>query len=332
MVVRGLRTGLALGAAILCCNLYEGRTLELFPELASAPVECRDEGDCPHERAFCAGGACRECLVDRDCGPAKPACDGNVCVECRSADNCAPNEGCNDVLSSCALRCSDESDCAGQPLRRCSSELDVCVQCVQDDDCTEPRNPACDRGGRCVECLVDAHCTPDRPSCDVSARRCVECVDASQCDGQVCDARDGRCVECLVDVDCGAGGTCDVPRHRCQRPCTGDPDCDPKKPTCDLASGLCIECIDDAACKEPGRGACNAEHQCVECVTDEHCSEPGKPACIAMNQRCGECNRDEHCAASMMCDLPAARCAPAPPGMAMTPVAPGPAPAPAPAP
>jgi hypothetical protein len=314
-----LRAGFCLGVAACCCNLYEGRTLELFPGVDGTSVECRSAADCPRDRAFCAGGGCRQCLIDTDCGRGKPACVGNACVECRSAGDCASNQSCNSVLSSCALTCGAPSDCAGQPASRCSSELDLCVQCLSDVDCTEPPKPACESGGRCVECRDDGHCPPERPSCNSATRECVECVDSSDCAGRVCDTREARCVDCLEDADCD-GGTCE--RGRCRVPCAGAADCDPMRPVCDSASGLCVECSAGEDCGDPRRRACNLDRQCVECTSDADCNAPGKPACIIARQRCGECTRDEHCLETMHCDLPAARCAPLP--------GPGPGPSPGP--
>jgi Cys-rich repeat protein len=308
--LRLARGGFLLGACAWCCSLYEGRTLEFFADPSDPSVECRSASECTRERKFCVGGACRECLVDGDCGRDRPICVSNVCVECSTSSHCASGQGCNEVLSTCAFACSEASDCAGQALIHCSSELDLCVQCLDDGDCSEPRNPACDRGGRCVECMDASHCPPDRPSCDVPSRRCVECADSSACDGRVCDPRNHRCVECLSDADCGAG-TCDVERRRCIQPCAGGADCDPKRPICD-ATRSCIECETREHCPDSRRPACTPEHQCVECLTQADCTEPGKPACLMTSQRCGECTGPEHCSESQRCDLVAARCVPLP--------------------
>lgn len=318
-----VRAAIALGACAVACNLYEGRTLELFSDVDDAGAECRSSRDCPRERAFCARGECMQCLVDNDCDRRSPACVGNVCVQCRAAGDCASNQSCNTLLSECALTCSEPSGCAGQAEAICSSELDVCVQCLDDADCREPRNPACDRGGRCVECVADAHCPPDKPSCQLATRRCVECVDTSQCAGRVCDAVDSRCVDCLSDADCGEG-SCELDRRRCRTPCAGPDDCDSRKPLCDMSTGLCIECLADDACVEPMRPACSVDRACVECTSDAHCSTPGRPACIAATQRCGECTSDEHCVDTRHCDLPSARCAPTPEVAPVTRPAPAP--------
>jgi Cys-rich repeat protein len=305
------RGGFALGLCVWCCSLYEGRTLEFFSDPGALDAECRSASECPRERAFCAAGACRECLVDDDCGRGKPACVGNVCVECRSASDCPSGQGCNPVLLTCSFSCGDPSDCAGQALSRCSSELDLCVQCLGDEDCSEPRDPACDTGGRCVECTAAEHCGPDRPSCDTPNRRCVECLDSTDCDGRSCDPRDQRCVECVSDADCGAG-SCDE-RRRCRQACAGPEGCDdPRRPLCDVATGSCVECNTREQCPEPQRPACTPEHECVECLTDDDCSAD-EPACLA-TRRCGQCSRDSHCQAEQRCDLRSARCVPRPPG------------------
>jgi hypothetical protein len=325
------RAAVALVACVASCNLYEGRTLELFADVEEESAECRDARDCLRDRPLCARGACLQCLVDADCDGATPACVGNACVQCRAADDCAGNQSCNTLLSECALTCVEPSDCAGQRATLCSNELDVCVQCLGDGDCSEPGRPACERGGRCVECMADVHCPTEKPSCQLATHRCVECVDTTQCDaGRVCDTRDSRCVDCLSDVDCGQG-TCDVERRRCRLPCAGMEDCDARKPICDAPTGLCIECLNDVACVDPMRPACSFDRVCVECTTDEHCSMPGRPACVAATQRCSECTRDEHCLETRHCDLESARCAPMP-GEPLMPPAPAPAPGPAPAP
>ncbi|HTV20205.1 MAG TPA: hypothetical protein VMG12_16085 [Polyangiaceae bacterium] len=307
------RGGLLLGGGVWCCSLYEGRTLEFFPDAQTPSVECRVESDCRGDRKHCAGGACRECLVDGDCGKGKPACVGNVCVECRAGVDCPDGQSCNPVLLTCAFTCSDTSQCAGQPTSRCSSELDLCVQCLDDEHC-DPAHPACDMGGHCVECTESQHCTtPDRPSCDSASRTCVECTDSSECDGRVCDPKAHRCVECLADADCGAG-TCDVgPKPRCREPCTRNEDCDPKRPVCDATTGQCMECGTREQCKGAKRKACTVEHECVECLTDDDCTEPGKRACLDTKQLCGECKGDEYCGEGERCELAAARCVPVPP-------------------
>jgi hypothetical protein len=158
--------GLELCGALLLlwgarCNLYEGRSLDLFPPAGDLLVECRVSSDCARDRPYCAGGSCVRCLLDANCDRRHPACVGNACVECRSAENCAAGQACNSVLNSCAPECSEQNACSAPETARCSLELGVCVQCASDADCREPRKSLCGRGGRCVDCREEASCPAD---------------------------------------------------------------------------------------------------------------------------------------------------------------------------
>jgi hypothetical protein len=143
------------------CNLYEGRSLDLFPPAGDVLVECRVSSDCERDRPYCAGGSCVRCLLDANCDRRHPACVGNACVECRSADNCEAGQACNSVLNTCAPECSEPNACAGPDTAHCSLELGVCVQCASDEDCREPKDSVCGRGGRCVGCRADGGCAAD---------------------------------------------------------------------------------------------------------------------------------------------------------------------------
>jgi hypothetical protein len=162
----GATLALELSGALLLlggarCNLYEGRSLDLFPPAGDVLVECRVSSDCVKDRPYCAGGSCVRCLLDANCDRRHPACVGNACVECRSADNCAAGQACNSVLNTCAPECSEQNACAGPETAHCSLELGVCVQCASDGDCREPKNSVCGRGGRCVDCREDGSCAVD---------------------------------------------------------------------------------------------------------------------------------------------------------------------------
>jgi hypothetical protein len=156
---RGLSAVLLLAGAR--CNLYEGRSLDLFPPAREVLVECREARDCERDRPYCAGGSCVRCLIDADCDRRHPACVGNACVECRSLDDCPVGQACNSVLNSCAPACSEQSSCADPQLARCSLELGVCVQCEADADCRDAKNALCGRGGRCAPCRDDGSCPAD---------------------------------------------------------------------------------------------------------------------------------------------------------------------------
>jgi hypothetical protein len=151
-----------LALLALCrCDLYEGRSLDLFAPEPAGLVECRDESACSRERPYCTGGNCVQCLVDANCDRGHPACVDNACVECRSADNCGPRRACNTALGVCAPSCNGTSDCTGPATPLCSNVLAVCLQCIQDEDCRDRAKPVCGRGGQCVACAADASCPID---------------------------------------------------------------------------------------------------------------------------------------------------------------------------
>lgn len=199
-----LLVALGVGQSVTRCNLYEGRSLDLFPASADLSVECRDYQDCPRERAHCARGSCVQCLLDADCDRRHPACVGNTCVECRSARDCDAGQSCNSVLELCAPACVLEGDCAGPEAPRCSRELALCVQCVADVDCKQPKDPVCGPGGRCVGCRSDSDCAADanKPVCLAETRRCAECRSDAECaTTQTCDVPAARCTPALEKPD-----------------------------------------------------------------------------------------------------------------------------------
>jgi Cys-rich repeat protein len=183
------------------CNLYEGRSLDLFQPAIDLASECRDSKDCPRDRQFCARNSCVQCLLDADCDRRHPACVGNVCVECRASADCSAGQNCNSVLELCAPSCTLGSDCTGPDMPRCSSELDLCVQCTEDLDCAGRKEPVCGRGGRCVGCRSDTDCNPDagKPSCNLTSQRCEECSGDASCSpaprppAEACDAAAPSC-------------------------------------------------------------------------------------------------------------------------------------------
>jgi hypothetical protein len=186
---------LGAGLVLSRCNLYEGRSLDLFQPAVDLASECRESKDCPPGRKFCARNSCVQCLLDADCDRRHPACVGNVCVECRARKDCDSGQNCNSVLELCAPACTAGSECSGPELPRCSSELDLCVQCLEDADCAGRKEPVCGRGGRCVGCRSNADCSPDagKPSCDLASQRC-ECTSGASCEpAQRCDAGPPLC-------------------------------------------------------------------------------------------------------------------------------------------
>ena len=106
-------------------------------------------------------------------------------------------------------------------------ELDVCVQCLRDEDC------------------LSGHCEP-------TSFQCVSCYDDSHCAGGVCLAEQFFCVECTQDSHCGSG-LCDVPSRQCVG-CGSDSDCDDAN-SCtsdECFEGRCqYDVLEEQACDVP---------------------------------------------------------------------------------
>lgn len=72
-----------------------------------------------------------------------------------------------------------EPDCP--PGLHCSLEVELCVQCMTDDECSARLNAPYCEGFGCVQCRTTDDCADDR-----------ECMA-------------GACVQCIQDADCNTG-------------------------------------------------------------------------------------------------------------------------------
>jgi Cys-rich repeat protein len=300
---RAVMLGALLGS--LACELYEGRSLDLFER--SFPPECQQASGCGGA-SLCVAGRCVECETDRQCSGGKPVCSGGTCVECATDAGCPAGERCNAASRTCALGCAEASQCAGQKESRCRLDVGYCVECFDVAHCASRGKLACDLGpGLCVACIGDSDCQAPDPRCDLGERRCVECLADGDCGDGRCDLARRRCVECLEDAHCPGGATCGD-GSRCQLPCVGDDGCDAAHPRCQATTGACVGCLTDADCTESKAPACNESGECVECVGDVQCLESTRPACVVSRGRCAECTRAEHCSPDQTCDLQSTRC------------------------
>jgi uncharacterized repeat protein (TIGR01451 family) len=60
----------------------------------------------------------------------------------------------------------------------------VVEECETDSDCTDPSEPRCDTAedpNVCVECLDDNDCSVPTPKCELSSNACVECLEDTDC-------------------------------------------------------------------------------------------------------------------------------------------------------
>jgi len=119
---------------------------------------CRDDVDCPAGE-ICEDNACREgCREDGDCPDG--VCDQQTftCVECAIKDDCNLGELCVD--GQCVSGCEGDRDCPAGTI--CATHLGdhgACVECIDDNHCTDPDLPRCDNYVCIPECVEDADCT-----------------------------------------------------------------------------------------------------------------------------------------------------------------------------
>jgi len=106
--------------------------------------------------------------------------------------------------------CDATSQCVPAHHPYCHPELNVCVECVGDVNCS---GKVCDRArGRCSECVLDGDCAGESPYCDRERGVCVQCLSDGNCAGHGsaprCDTVSGRCAQCVGSADCAAGQEC----------------------------------------------------------------------------------------------------------------------------
>lgn len=100
---------------------------------------------------------------------------------------------CDPDHDDCPPRCDSSQECNAL-FPHCDSSVDVCVECIDDDDCERRFGsvfPECS-SGRCVQCQRDDDC--DSHDCDHGW--CQHCDDTRDCDdGSFC--YEGHCLPAL---------------------------------------------------------------------------------------------------------------------------------------
>ena len=176
--------------------------------------DCGAACNCSGATPYCnPANQCVECLSDANCPQAKPSCVGNVCKEAGSNCSAATPIPC-DIGNGCC-QCTNDTHCSGgtpycQANGTCGSEQ-ACA-------CVAPY-PAClNSGGQvvCVECIQDADCTSGC-TCNLTDHTCMG-ADGAACGGSG-TIPSAECTGCTSDGDCPAaeGFTlkCDVPSGCC---------------------------------------------------------------------------------------------------------------------
>jgi len=155
----------------------------------------------------------------------------------------------------------DAGDCIFCPVDApvCVGGTD-CVQCTGGDPnyCTD-LDQVCDVENQvCVDCLDDAQCTtPTASRCDTGTNGCAQCQTDVQCDGvdelpatnNTCDS--GTCRECTPETEtekCAADETCNPDTYQCTGEQAG-------------SLTVCDACVADSECGVGGEPS--AEFRCV---------------------------------------------------------------------
>lgn len=201
--------------------------------------------------------------------------------------------------------------------------------CRDDRQCPEPTH--CDPDmQRCIGCLSNADCSNESSLCRTSDGVCVECLTNSECANDFGASRcgaDGKCTPCSNDDDCSLLGnglnTCLLltgGNNRCVE-CINNEHC-PNGEVCRTDNGgaayECVECSSDADCTDPAASRCEA-NQCVACQADADCDgiggTSGAPGGMALSVcdagACVECtgSRFDACANGQnVCDSSTRRC------------------------
>jgi hypothetical protein len=156
------------------------------------------------------------CLKDTDCN-ADSYCDtatvsaGTCAAGCRvvnGVDNCATGEYCTmsggSVGTCMGEPCNSNTDCkAPTPVCDTLAQPQVCVQCINDSDCT--MGLVCDGKNHCAQCT-----STDKKNCTASGVGSA-CLGTETCG-------------CTTDSDCGgatSGRICDAASSACVAGCRG---------------------------------------------------------------------------------------------------------------
>ena len=194
-----------------------------------------------------------------------PVCDvENNKYICEMAKNGTPgcssvaDEACQEGMCVCGMS-SDSCEGSGD-TSICDVDLNVCVECKQNSDCTEGGETTCNpKDGKCVECTEDDNCKDKE--CEVCmAATCDAATNICECDmvengtpgcSSVTDeaCQDGKCVCGTGSVSCEGINVAPLcyPDKSCCRsgdtcPSGNDSDCS-RLPfeKCDAGSGLCLD-------------------------------------------------------------------------------------------
>ena len=126
---------------------------------------------------------------------------------------------------------------------------DVCVECMTDEDCTNPEKPVCNANHFCEAC------PDDKPIYNFSTKVCELCPDETPI------WHNKTCVECGTNINC---------RDASKPVCNTDNVCE----ACPIITPIylgdkCVECMGNSDCQDSLKPICNGDNSCEACPNDK---------------------------------------------------------------
>ena len=199
--------------------------------------------------------------------------------------------------SDIGVECLKNEDCTEPGKTYCNPATFRCEALLEGTACTvvNPKKPHFIEGIGCVECLKDSDCPAATPNCDLNGgHQCVGCFSNAQCHtGMICS--DGICITCPAGThykDATVGCVA----------CLNNTHCATQGMVC--TANMCVPCAEGTYYKDATAG-------CVSCTADSHCPEvcdttqnmcttcalktPSTPHYNDIDGTCVACTENTHC-------------------------------------
>ena len=230
---------------------------EMCLEIVNSGVSC---SDAVSANVISSYSNCGECCAAPPCVDECSPADSPRCVDDDTYETCEDHngDGCLEWGG---------TDCSGGTLY-CDSATGNCVECLTDNDCSDPAKPYCDFFSVCVECLEDDHCNEGKRFCEGNLLK-----------ENVCNVAGGKVCDSVLVENCG---TDTFVKYACEygrdyytntwiqevNELKGCSDGEYRAPETSGACGrsankACVQC-------EPDNGQCYCEASCYS-FTDKEC-------------------------------------------------------------
>ena len=221
---------------------------------------CSTKADCADTCAvdgFCTKNSFLSCVTDAHCSG---SCSTRAC-NCQNpaynpADPICSDPDCKDI---CLLRCESElcvkdnsckldTDCFGVGLKLC--DVDHCVQCIDDTDCSADKSETCVKGACKKPCTNNEEC-PVFDACQKgecvyvgcqSDRECILAASHGTGAATPGSTEDARLLKCLPSEADPKISTCKVP-------CENDGSCGSQFDVCDKGYCKFVGCETNEECR-----------------------------------------------------------------------------------